>query len=94
MFKKINRKLSSKNNIKAKKKKKIGLLPKKCRFCFDEELKKNIDYKNSSLLKGFLTDCGNIFSARVSGNCHSCQKKIAGAIRLSRTMALIQFCAQ
>ena len=93
MFKKINKKLSSKN-IKAKKKKKIGLLPKKCRFCFDEELKKNIDYKNSSLLKGFLTDCGNVFSARVSGNCHSCQKKVASAIKLSRTMALIQFCAQ
>lgn len=93
MFKKTN-KNSNNKNIKKKNKKKIGLLPKKCRFCFDPELKANIDYKNSSLLKGFLTDCGNILSARVSGNCHTCQKKVSEAIRFSRTMALIQFCAQ
>ena len=93
MFKKENRKTSSKN-LKKKNKKKVGLLPKKCRFCFDPELKRNVDYKNSSLLKGFLTDSGNILAARVSGNCHSCQKRISNAIRLSRTMALIEFCAQ
>jgi small subunit ribosomal protein S18 len=89
---KRNSKITNKNTKKMKKK--VGVLPKKCRFCFDPELKQTIDYKNSSLLKGFLTDCGNILSARVSGNCAACQKRISGAIRLSRTMALIQFCAQ
>lgn len=90
---KFNNKMNTKKNTK-KIKKKVSLLPKKCRFCFDEELKQAIDYKNSSLLKGFLTDSGNILSARVSGNCVACQKKLSSAIRLSRTMALIQFCAQ
>jgi small subunit ribosomal protein S18 len=92
MFKKMSKKSSATKNFK--KKKKVGLLPKKCRFCFDNELRRNIDYKNSSLLKGFLTDSGNILAARVSGNCHACQKRVSDAIRLSRTMALIPFCAQ
>lgn len=82
------------NKKTVKKVKKMVIFPKKCRFCFDFELKKSIDYKNSSLLKGFLTDSGNILSARVSGNCAACQKKLSSAIRLSRTMALIQFCSQ
>lgn len=80
-------------NFKKKNRKKVSLMAKRCRFCYDQELKNNIDYKNASLLKGFLTDCGNILSARVSGNCHGCQKRLTNAIKLSRTMALIEFCA-
>ncbi len=85
---------NKKNKVVRKVKKKVSLISKKCRFCYDAELKKFIDYKNASLLKGFLTDCGNILAAKVSGNCHACQKKVSQAIRLSRTIALIPFCAQ
>lgn len=80
-------------NFKKKNRKKVNLMAKRCRFCYDLELKNNLDYKNASLLKGFLTDSGNILSARISGNCHSCQKRLTNAIKLSRTMALIEFCA-
>lgn len=80
-------------NFKKKNRKKVNLMAKRCRFCYDLELKNNLDYKNASLLKGFLTDSGNILSARISGNCHSCQKCLTNAIKLSRTMALIEFCA-
>jgi small subunit ribosomal protein S18 len=84
-----------KRNLKSRKnRKKNSLIPKKCKFCYDIELKGNIDYKNSSLLKNFLTDSGNILAARVSGNCSACQKKVSSAIRLSRIMALIPFCAK
>lgn len=90
----IRKKLKiSAKNFKKKNKKKIGLTVKRCRFCFDSELKQNIDYKNASLLKSFLTDSGNILSARVSGNCHACQKILTNAVKLSRTMALIEFCS-
>jgi small subunit ribosomal protein S18 len=82
--------------LKKKAKKKFGSgvsLVKRCRFCSDKELQSNLDYKNSSLLKGFLTDSGKIVSARSAGTCHGCQKKLCRAIKLSRTMALIPFCS-
>ena len=83
--------------LKKKTKKKFGsnaiVGAKRCRFCHDKDLKSNLDYKNTSLLKGFLTDCGKIVSARSFGTCHACQKKLSNAIKLSRTMALIPFCA-
>jgi len=65
----------------------------RCRFCADKELKGEIDYKNASLLKAFLTDCGKIVSSRVSGNCSSCQRKVSSAIKISRIMGLVPFCA-
>ena len=91
MFKKLKLKASSKI-VKKKSKKSLNTAPKRCRFCMDAELKKSIDYKNASLLKSFLTDCGNILSARTSGNCHSCQKMLTQSIKVSRIMALIEFC--
>lgn len=90
------RKIKLKINAKTLKKKvKKGLLStgKRCRFCHDQRLKATIDYKNSSLLKCFLIDCGKILPARISGNCHSCQKKVCAEIKISRNMALIPFCA-
>ena len=92
MAKKIKLKFNAKL-LKKKAKKNLISLSKRCRFCFDENLKKTIDYKNASLLKNFLIDCGKILPSRISGNCHSCQKKISSAIKFSRAMALIPFCA-
>ena len=79
---------------KARKKNITGIATSKsCKLCSDKEIKGSIDYKNASFLKGFLTDSGKIVSSRAAGTCHSCQKKLCSAIKLSRTMALIQFCS-
>ncbi len=79
--------------LKKKAMKVSSSLGKRCRFCSDENLKKTIDYKNSSLLKVFLIDSGKVLSSRMSGNCHSCQKRLTKEIKLSRIMALIPFCS-
>ena len=92
MFKKSKLKVNSK--IIKKKNKKMNLnQSRRCRFCNDRELKSGIDYKNASLLKNFLTDCGKILSAKISGNCYLCQKNVCREIKKSRIMALIPFCS-
>jgi small subunit ribosomal protein S18 len=92
MARKIKLKFNAKL-IKKKAKKNLISSSKRCRFCADEKLKVTIDYKNSSLLKSFLIDCGKILPSRISGNCHACQKRVTSAIKFSRAMALIPFCA-
>ena len=91
MSRNIKLKASSKI-LKKRNKKSFMTSTRRCRFCHDKDLQKTIDYKNSSLLKGFLTDCGKILPARISGNCSSCQKRVCSEIKVSRIMALIPFC--
>jgi small subunit ribosomal protein S18 len=91
-MKKIKVKASSRILKKRNKKLNSNIL-KRCRFCSDKDLKNSINYKNASLLKGFLTDCGKILSSKVSGNCYACQKKLSSEIKISRIMALIPFCS-
>lgn len=91
----INNKMKLKisSRILKKKTKKTATFAKKCRFCLDAQLKLTLDYKNASLLKNFLTECGKILPARVSGNCSLCQRNLMEAIKKSRIMALIPFCS-
>lgn len=92
MAKKIKLKVSTR--ILKKKTRRTALSgAKRCRFCADESLKETLDYKNASLLKMFLTECGKILPSRISGNCSSCQRKLVVSIKRSRIMALIPFCA-
>ncbi len=51
----------------------------------------NIDYKNVELLKNYLTKFGKIVPRYYSGVSLKNQKKLAKAIKMSRTMALIPF---
>ncbi|MBO8166168.1 MAG: 30S ribosomal protein S18 [Thermotogae bacterium] len=62
---------------------------KKCRLC---GMKVNyIDYKNTSLLRDFMTDKGKIIPKRITGNCAKHQRMVKTAIKRARHMALLPF---
>ena len=67
---------------------------KQCRFCGSADQSLGIDYKNSSFLRGFLTERGKILPSRISGNCSLHQRKLAREVRKSRCMALLPYSAQ
>lgn len=62
---------------------------RKCRFCTDQI--ENIDYKNVALVSKYLTKYKKIVPKYYSGNCLKHQKKLAGAIKNARLMALVPF---
>jgi small subunit ribosomal protein S18 len=65
--------------------------PKKkvCQFCKDKAT--YIDYKDTTLLRKFISDRGKIRARRVSGNCSQHQRRIATAVKNSREMALLPY---
>ncbi len=66
-----------------KRKKKI------CIFCKDKDTL--IDYKDTALLRKYISDRGKIRARRVSGNCSQHQRDIAVAVKNSREMALLPY---
>lgn len=60
-----------------------------CRFCVEKT--QAIDYKDSSLLRGFLTERGKIIPRRISGNCARHQRQVTVSIHRSRNIALLPF---
>lgn len=66
---------------------------KACTFCKDTKKNKttDIDYKDTALLRRFLSDRGKIRSRRVTGNCVQHQRDIAVAVKNSREVALLPF---
>ena len=50
-----------------------------------------IDYKDTALLRRFLSDRGKIRSRRVTGNCVQHQRDVAVAVKNSREVALLPF---
>ncbi|MFH1824384.1 MAG: 30S ribosomal protein S18 [Candidatus Firestonebacteria bacterium] len=62
---------------------------KYCRFCRDNTL--NIDYKNISLLRSFLTERVKIVPRRNSGNCAKHQRRLTIAIKRARYLALVPY---
>jgi small subunit ribosomal protein S18 len=65
--------------------------PKKkvCAFCKEDVA--YIDYKDTALLRKFVSDRGKIRARRVTGNCAQHQRAIATAIKNSREMALLPY---
>jgi len=65
--------------------------PKKkvCAFC--KEKAAAVDYKDTNLLRKFISDRGKIRARRVTGNCSQHQRDIAVAIKNSREMALLPY---
>jgi len=65
--------------------------PKKkvCMFCVDKI--PYIDYKDTALLRKFISDRGKIRARRVSGNCSQHQRDVAIAVKNSREMALLPY---
>ena len=78
--------------LKKKARKQWFMTQKHCRFCGNTDQEKALDYKNSDLLKGFLTERGTILPSRVSGNCFFHQKLLSKHIKLARSMALLPYC--
>jgi len=65
--------------------------PRVCQFCAEKA--KTIDYKQSEVLKRFVTDQGRIRSRRQTGTCARHQRILARAIKRARHLALIPFAA-
>ncbi len=65
--------------------------PKKkiCIFCKDQDL--FIDYKDTTLLRKYISDRGKIRARRVTGNCRQHQRDIAVAVKNSREVALLPY---
>lgn len=61
----------------------------KCPFCKDKV--EYIDYKDTKLLRKYVTDRGKIKPRRVTGLCAQHQKDISIAVKRARTMALMPF---
>jgi small subunit ribosomal protein S18 len=62
---------------------------KVCVFCKDKV--NFIDYKDTPLLRKYISDRGKIRARRVSGNCSQHQRDVATAIKNSREMALLPY---
>ena len=56
--------------------------PKKkvCTFCKDKN--QEIDYKDTNLLRKYISDRGKIRARRVSGNCSQHQRDVAIAVKV------------
>jgi small subunit ribosomal protein S18 len=60
-----------------------------CPFCADKM--DDIDYKDASRLRRFVSDKGKILPRRATGVCAKHQRALAGAVKRARVMALLPF---
>jgi len=63
-----------------------------CMFCQDKV--ENIDYKNVSILRPYVSDRGKIAPRRKSGACARHQRRLAMAIKRARHLALLPYVAE
>ena len=65
--------------------------PKKkvCQFC--KEKVAYVDYKDTTLLRKFISDRGKIRARRVTGNCVQHQRDVAIAVKNAREVALLPY---
>ena len=60
-----------------------------CRFCFNKDLK--INYRDSQVLEGFITERGKILPRRITGACAKHQRELSRAIKQARILSLLPF---
>jgi small subunit ribosomal protein S18 len=85
----------SSKTLQKKKRRRSGFQGKKhCRFCANDLNAASLDYKNSSMLRSFITERGKILASRISGNCAGHQRQLSSEIKNARVMALLAYCAQ
>jgi small subunit ribosomal protein S18 len=66
-----------------------GFFRKKvCKFCAQ---KLKIDYKDSDMLRRFVTERGKILPRRITGSCAKHQRSLAVAIKRARALAYIPY---
>jgi small subunit ribosomal protein S18 len=58
-------------------------------FCRDKV--KFIDYKDTGLLRRFVSDRGKIRARRVTGTCSQHQRDVAAAVKNARELALLPY---
>jgi len=63
-----------------------------CMFCQDKV--ENIDYKNVTVLRPYVSDRGKIAPRRKSGACARHQRRLAMAIKRARHLALLPYVAE
>ncbi len=63
--------------------------PKICQFCADKNI--SIDYKQTDMLRRFVTEEGKIRPRRQTGTCARHQRALAIAIKRARHIALLPF---
>ena len=75
-----------------KKRERGNNLFKRKKFCrFTAEGVKSIDYKDTTLLRTYISERGKIRARRVTGNCVQHQRDIAIAVKNAREVALLPF---
>jgi len=65
---------------------------KVCAFCVDKV--DDIDFKETSRLRRYITERGKIVPRRISGNCAKHQRQVTIAIKRARHIALMPFTAE
>lgn len=65
------------------------LKKKVCQFCKDKVT--YVDYKDTGVLRKYISDRGKIRARRVSGCCRQHQRDVAIAVKNSREMALLPY---
>lgn len=63
-----------------------------CHFCVNKE--ENLDYKNTDLLRRFISSFGKIVPRKRSGVCALHQRELANSIKRSRIIGLLPFVAR
>lgn len=62
---------------------------KVCNFCAEKV--EDIDYKDVSRLKKYISERGKILPRRISGTCAKHQRQLTTAIKRARCIALLPF---
>ena len=70
-------------------KKRPAKMTRNCAFCYNN--KNEINYKDTELLRHYLSSFGKIVSRKRSGVCMWHQRKLAKAIKRARFMALLPY---
>ena len=69
---------------------KVYFKKKVCKFCSQ---KMKIDYKDTDVLRRFITERGKILPRRITGTCAKHQRVLAVTIKRARVLALLPFVA-
>ena len=64
---------------------------RKCVFCSKKGKNQIIDYKDTGLLRTYISERGKIRARRVTGNCVQHQRDVAVAVKNAREVALLPF---
>jgi small subunit ribosomal protein S18 len=65
---------------------------KRRRYCrFSAEGIKEVDYKDVSILKDFITENGKLIPARITGTKSRYQRQLTTAVKRARFLALLPF---